>query len=130
MPTAFRSWTVFNAVMKLLGYGSIFLIADTLLPNLYTRAWVPVITVLSLTAVGLVADLTIVPRLGNLPALGLGFFGMTGIIWAVAQFAPGNRLGWVTALALAVCLGPLEYGLHEVVLRALGYRRSKDQSSI
>ncbi|MCL6625772.1 MAG: DUF2512 family protein [Alicyclobacillus shizuokensis] len=130
MPTAFRSWTVFNAVMKLLGYGSIFLIADTLLPNLYTRAWVPVITVLSLTAVGLVADLTIVPRLGNLPALGLGLLGMTGIIWAVAQFAPGNRLGWITALVLAICLGPLEYGLHEVMLRGLGYRSSRDKQGV
>ncbi|MCL6632956.1 MAG: YndM family protein [Alicyclobacillus herbarius] len=123
MLSTFRSWTVFNAVIKLFGYGSIFLIADTLLPNLYINDWFAVYTVIVLTLVGTVADVVILPRLGNLPSLCLGFVGMTVIIWAIAHLDPYNRVGWLAAFILALCLGPLEFGLHEVMLRALGYRQ-------
>jgi hypothetical protein len=123
MPTGFRSYTVFNLVVKLMGFGSVFLIADSLFPGLYQSLWFPFYTVLTLTTVGTIADLLIVPRLGNRLALFFGFFGMTIIIWAIAKLGPYNRVSMLVAALLALCLGPLEFGLHEVILYALGYRK-------
>ncbi len=105
-----------NTLLKLIGFGIIFVAADHLVPGLYSSPGPVITTVIALTAVASVADLLIVPRLGNLPSLALGFFGMLAIIWLCARAWPNDHmtLGWAVLLTLAI--GPLEYLLHKAVL--------------
>jgi hypothetical protein len=109
--------TITNGIYKFAGYASVLLAADYLVHDMYASLWPMFFTVCYLTLVGLIADLTIVPRLGNVPSLCLGFFGMLFIVWATPQFFPGNHVTLLRAAALAVCIAPLEYALHEYVLR-------------
>jgi hypothetical protein len=109
----------FNTLSKLIGYGIIFVAADYLIPGLYSSQGPVITTVIALTAVGSIADLTIVPRFGNLPSLLIGFLGMLAIIWISAQAWPNNNmtLGWGVLLTLVIA--PLEYFLHTIVLRLI-----------
>jgi hypothetical protein len=109
----------FNTLSKLIGYGIIFVAADYLIPGLYSSQGPVITTVIALTAVGSIADLTIVPRFGNLPSLIIGFLGMLAIIWISAQAWPNNNmtLGWGVLLTLVIA--PLEYFLHTIVLRLI-----------
>jgi hypothetical protein len=109
----------FNTLSKLIGYGIIFVAADYLIPGLYSSPGPVITTVIALTAVGSIADLTIVPRFGNLPSLIIGFLGMLAIIWISAQAWPNNNmtLGWGVLLTLVIA--PLEYFLHKIVLRLI-----------
>jgi len=108
-----------NVLGKIVGFGLVLVVADMLVPSLYGSYLPIVITIAVLTLVGAVADLVIVPNLGNFKSLLLGFPAMAAIIWAVAKFFPNCNitLGW--AIVLTLFIGPIEYLLHEMVLNSL-----------
>jgi ABC-type phosphate transport system permease subunit len=111
--------TITNGMYKFAGYASVLLAADYLVPSLYGSLWPMFYTVAFLTAVGLIADLTVLPRLGNVPSLCLGFFGVLFIVWMTPKFWPANHVTLLSAFVLTVCIVPLEYALHKYVLRAI-----------
>lgn len=108
-----------NVVCKLIGFGLILSLADMVVPSLYSSYLPVVVTTGILTITGAVADLVVLPNLGNVKSLALGLPAMTAIIWAVAEFFPYSSitLGW--ALVLSLFLGPIEYLLHKMVLKSL-----------
>lgn len=111
--------TITNGMYKFAGYGSVLLIADLLVPDLYGSMWPMFYTVIILTLVGMIADLVIVPRLGNVPSLTVGFVGLVLMIWAVPQLWGGNQVTLLRAAVLALCIIPLEYALHKYILRSI-----------
>lgn len=104
------TWT--NLVLKLIGYTLILYFIEFLYPALYPTFSPILLTSVVLTLVGSAADWTVLPRMGNLRALSLGWLGMTIIIWGVAQLWPGTHVPIGDAIIMALCLGPLEYALH------------------
>lgn len=110
--TAHVRVTVTNVWLKLCGYSAILYLIDVFYPSLYPSFLAIVATSAALTLVGAVADWTILPRMGNIRALSLGWLGMAAIIWGVALIWPGTRVSVGDALVMALCLGPLEYALH------------------
>jgi len=117
-----REITWFNAAAKLLGYASVFAIADTLVPQLYGSLVYAAITVAVLTLIGLMADLVIVPILGNIWSLVVGYPAMVLLTWFVASWSVSNHVTLVDAMVVALFLGPWEYFLHRIVLGAVGRR--------
>lgn len=117
-----RQVTWFNAVAKLLGYASVFAIADTLVPHLYGSLTYVAITVVVLTLIGLMADLVVVPVLGNVPSLLCGYPAMVVVTWFVASWSVTNHVTLVSAIVIGLFLGPWEYFLHRIVLGAVGRR--------
>lgn len=112
MITSFWSVTAWNIVLKWVGYTAILSIIYVIVPWLYP-SFLPIIaTAALLTAVGGIADWTVLQWFGNLKALALGWFGMTSIIWLVAWLWDGTNVPIGTAGWMALCLGPLEYALH------------------
>ncbi|MCL6452594.1 MAG: hypothetical protein K6T78_03080 [Alicyclobacillus sp.] len=121
-PYMVREVTWFNLAAKLLGYGSVFAAADTFVaPRLYGSLTYAAITVGVLTLIGLMADLVVVPVLGNVPALLLGYPVMVAIIWFVASWGADNHVSWLDAVVMALFLGPWEFLLHRMVLRVTGH---------
>ncbi|GGI99884.1 hypothetical protein GCM10010885_06460 [Alicyclobacillus cellulosilyticus] len=121
--------TVQNAMLKCAGFTAVLLIADYLVPSLYGGSWwrslAPIlVTAGVLTAIGALADLVIVPRLGNLRSLLLGWPAMAAIIWAVPQAWPRTRMTVLAAVLLAAGAAPLEAALHRYVgVNLFGWRR-------
>lgn len=111
--------TLRNLVLKLLGFGTVLLFGTYLLEKEYFSIGPVVLTVLTLTVIGVVADYVVVPRAGNLPSLLLGFPAMTVIIWAIAHLYPPTRITLATAVVMALFLGPIEYALHQMILKNL-----------
>ncbi len=111
--------TINNITYKLAGYSSILLAADLLLPGLYPSLWPLFASVVILTGIGAVADLVVVPRLGNILSLVVGAHAMVLILYSVPQLWPGGHMTILRAIALTVCIAPLEYALHQYVLRSL-----------
>lgn len=68
-------------------------------------------------AIGLVADETILPWLGNLPATSQGFLFMSAAIWASSFFYPGAYVAVSGALLLGLALGAAEYVMHGWILK-------------
>jgi hypothetical protein len=114
-----KAVSIVNITYKFAGYSSVLLIADFLIKGLFPTIWSIFAVSLSLTVVGAIADLTIVPRYGNIPSLALGFFGMVLIIWAVPRFWTDSHITLFRAAVMAIFIGPLEYALHRYVLRNL-----------
>lgn len=112
--------TAKNVVLKLLGFGSVLALGKSLRPGLYPSAPPILATATILTSVGAVADLVIVPKLGNLPSLMLGFPGMTSIIWGTAKLWPRTNVSLAQAATLALMAAPIEYTLHKMVLQDIG----------
>ncbi|MCF8563964.1 YndM family protein [Alicyclobacillus tolerans] len=112
---------VMNASFKFAGYSAVLLFADTLAPNLYSSLWPVFFTVLVLTAVGTIGDLTILRKFGNLPSLLLGFPGMTFIVWIVPMFWAGTHVSFGSAILVALVILPIEYVLHRYVLTSSPY---------
>lgn len=108
-----------NFTAKLILFTTLFYIEAQLYPGLQLSGPALVAIALALTMVGTIADLLIVPLLGNLPALTLGFFGMTFIIWFVAIFFPTTQITLVNAMFMSLPLGPVEYFLHRYILDSL-----------
>lgn len=104
--------TAWNIGIKWIGYAVMLYVIDLLVRGLYPSFGVIAATSSVLTAVGGVADWTVLQWLGNTRALSLGWFGMTGIIWGVAWLWPGVHVTLIAAGLTALCLGPLEYALH------------------
>ncbi|UOF89108.1 YndM family protein [Fodinisporobacter ferrooxydans] len=108
-----------NFLMKLILFSSILYLADRLVPSLYPN-FSPIFTTgLCLSVVGMIADLTIVPLFDNIPALFMGFPGITLIVWVLAKFYPDTHVSLLQAGTLALCLAPFEYLLHVYILRHL-----------
>jgi Protein of unknown function (DUF2512) len=110
---------VTNALYKLAGYASVLLIADFLLPGLYSSLVPLFATVLVLTGVGVIADLVILPMLGNVVSLLIGAEGFVLILYVVPLLWPGSNMTLGRAIVLAICMAPLEFALHRYVLRQL-----------
>ena len=108
-----------NFLYKVAGYASVLLGADYLIRGLYPSLWPVSVTVFILAVTGVVGDMTIVPTLGNVKSLALGFFGITAIIWGTALFWPGSHMTLGRAVVITLFIGLLEYALHEYVLRNL-----------
>ncbi len=110
---------VTNALYKLAGYASVLLIADVLLPGLYSSLVPLFVTVLVLTGVGVIADLVILPLLGNVMSLLIGAQGFVLILYVTPLLWPGSTVTLSRAIVLALCMAPLEFALHRYVLRWL-----------
>ncbi|MBX6353286.1 MAG: DUF2512 family protein [Thermoflavifilum sp.] len=109
-----------NALMKLAGFGAVLIFSHWLFPGFYGADWRPLwLAVLALTAVGTVADVVIVPRLGNVPSLAMGWFGMTFIVWTCGAIFPGAAVPLWQAGFTALFAAPLEWALHRWILRSL-----------
>jgi hypothetical protein len=109
-----------NAVMKLAGFGAILETGRWVFPGLYNGDWRPLwLAVLALTAVGTAADVTLVPRLGNVPSLALGWIGMTAIVWLAGLLFPGTAVPIWQAALVSVFFAPFEFTLHRFVLARL-----------
>jgi Protein of unknown function (DUF2512) len=111
--------TATNGMYKFAGYGSVLIAADYLMPGLYPSLWPMFYTVAFLTLVGLMADLAILPRLGNVASLSIGFFGVLFIVWMTPQFWPDSHVTLLRAIGMTLCIAPLEYALHIYVLRSI-----------
>ncbi len=68
-------------------------------------------------AIGLVADETILPWQGNLPATSQGFLFMSAAIWASSFFFPGADATVLGALLIGLALGISEYFMHDWLLK-------------
>ncbi len=112
MTVSFWPITIWNVVLKWVGFMAILSIIYTAIPSLYPSFLPVAATATVLTAVGGVGDWTVLQWLGNLKALSIGWFGMTAIIWMVAWLWGGTHVSLGTAGWMALCLGPLEYSLH------------------
>ncbi|CAM3959525.1 DUF2512 family protein [Alicyclobacillus pomorum] len=110
---------VTNALYKLAGYASVLLIADVLVPGLYSSLVPLFATVLVLTGVGVIADLVILPLLGNVLSLLIGAQGFVLILYVTPLLWPGSTVTLTRAIVLALCMAPLEFALHRYVLRWL-----------
>ena len=111
--------TAMNFAFKFAGFATVILIADTLVPHLYSSLWPMFATTLALSIVGTIGDILILPRLYNGPSLLLGFFGMTFITYVTPWFWPNNHVTLGAAFLIAIFLTPVEYMLHRYVLGSL-----------
>jgi hypothetical protein len=111
--------TINNILSKLAGYASVLLLANYLLPGLYPSLWPLFASVVVLAGIGAIADLVVVPRLGNIVSLIVGAEAMVLILYSVPQLWPGGHMTMPRAIALTLCIAPLEYALHQYVLRWL-----------
>jgi hypothetical protein len=112
-----------NLLIKLLSFLILFYIEAQLFAGLHLTTPAVAAIAISLTVVGTIADVVVVPPLGNLPALTLGFLGMTFIVWFVASFYPETQVTLVNAMLMSLPLGPIEYSLHRYVLDSLARQR-------
>lgn len=113
------SVTAMNFAFKFAGFATVLLIADTLVPHLYSSLWPMFGTTLALSIVGTIGDLLILPRLSNGPSLLLGLFGMTLIVYVTPWFWANNHVALGGAFLIAIFLVPIEYLLHRYVLASL-----------
>ncbi|GMA50038.1 hypothetical protein GCM10025857_13950 [Alicyclobacillus contaminans] len=110
---------VANVLTKLTGYSAVLLLWDTWLSGLYASLIPLFATVLVLTAVGAVADLTVLPLLGNVVSLLIGAEGMVFLIYVVPLMWPASDVTLLRAIGMALCIAPIEFVLHRFVLRGL-----------
>lgn len=110
---------VANFICKLIGYSFIFSLVALALPSLYPTPGPLLWSVGCLTIVGTIADATIVPRLGNIKSLALGLPGMTIVVWVVANISQSAHVNVPQAILLAICVSPLEFTFHHVILRRM-----------
>lgn len=113
------SVTATNFSVKFVGFGTILLMADTLVPTLYSSLWPVFATTLALAIVGTIGDLVILPQLYNGPSLVLGLLGMTFITYITPWFWLGNHVTLNAAILIAIFMVPIEYALHRYVLSSL-----------
>ena len=113
-----RSTTLVNIVLKLAGFLLVLWGAEILHPRLYPHVWPILATAVVLTAVGVIAEPILLPRLQNLPSLLIGLPGMVFIIWFIAQIWPETHVSLGAATTMTVALGPLEFILHKYLLGA------------
>lgn len=111
--------TIANITYKFAGYSSVLLIFDYLFGSMYSSLWPLFTTVVVLTGVGAIADLVVVPRLGSIVSLLIGAEAMVLVIFVVPLMWPGNQVTLVRAILMTICIAPIEYVLHQYVLRWL-----------
>jgi len=104
--------TVTNFSFKFAGFATVLLIADTLVPNLYTSLWPMFATTLAISIVATLGDLVVLPRLFNGPSLILSFFGLTLITYVSAWFWAQSHVTFGAAILLAMAMLPIEYLFH------------------
>lgn len=108
-----------NFVSKLISFTILFYVEGQLFPSLHLTAGVVAAIAIALTIVGTIADLLIVPPLGNLPALTLGFFGMTAIVWSIGFFSTAAHISLTNAMFMVLPIAVIEFALHRYVLDSL-----------
>lgn len=105
-----------NILFKVIWFTCVLKAADLYYPQLY-HTWLPIVlSSLVLTGTGVIADLTIVPKAGNVPSLLLGLPAMIGIIWLIGRFFEPSGITLWSAFLLTLCIGPGEYLMHRMVL--------------
>ncbi|QQE77505.1 DUF2512 family protein [Alicyclobacillus sp. SO9] len=108
-----------NLLIKLILFTAVLYVEQVLFPGLYQSIWPVIVTAIVLSGVGVTADLILVPPFGNLPALAMGWFGMTFIIWFVGLWYSSAAISLVTAWFMSTGLAPIEYILHRYILDSL-----------
>lgn len=111
--------TATNFSFKFAGFATVLLIADTMVPHLYTSLWPMFATTLAISIVGTIGDLVLLPRLFNGPSLILSFLGLTLITYVSAWFWAQSRVTFGVAIVLGLAMLPIEYLLHRYVLKSL-----------
>ncbi|OFW82055.1 MAG: hypothetical protein A2201_10640 [Alicyclobacillus sp. RIFOXYA1_FULL_53_8] len=111
--------TATNFSFKFAGFATVLLIADTMVPHLYTSLWPMFATTLAISIVGTVGDLVVLPRLFNGPSLILSFLGLTLITYVSAWLWAQSRVTFGAAILLGLAMLPIEYLLHRYVLKSL-----------
>jgi hypothetical protein len=108
-----------NLVYKLLVFPAFIWGFAALFPGLirFTSVWQPVAISGLFILIGLIADETILPRMGNLPATSQGFLFMAAVLWASQFLFSGSRITGTGALALGLLLGMAELCMHHWILK-------------
>jgi hypothetical protein len=108
-----------NLVYKLLVFPGVIYGFSRLFPGLvFFHTFWPVLIISGLfIAIGLVADETILPRLGNLPATAQGFLFMAAVIWGSQYLFDPSRVTIPGSFLLALLLGIAEYVMHAWILK-------------
>ncbi|NGQ94195.1 DUF2512 family protein [Brevibacillus sp. SYP-B805] len=116
-----------NLGYKLLVFPALIWGFAALFPGLirFATVWQPIAISGLFILTGLIADETILPRAGNLPATFQGFLFMTAVLWASQFLFSGSRVTGMGALALGLLLGMAELCMHRWILQ----QREKQEKS-